>query len=199
MIDIRIMAHPSRRKNVEQILTTLSMSEDIVVWDNRENGGDAMYAASKAWTQPLPNNCTHRLVLQDDVVVCDNFLEIAEQVAEKHTMQIVSFFHCEQYPNTVRYKHTNFLWGCAVMIPANLVPQCWEYINQIPSFHWYKHVKDIIKHDDDCIVAWAVENNIPMVNTVPSLVQHIGDDSLVGCKEKRIAQDFVKSPPLTGW
>jgi hypothetical protein len=40
---------------------------------------------------------------------------------------------------------------------------------------------------------------VPIINTVPSLVQHIGDNSLVGCKEKRIAIDFVKSPPVLGW
>lgn len=199
MIDIKIMAHPSRRKNVEKILIALSLPEKTVSWDDRKYGGDAMYTARKAWTQPIPDWCTHRLVLQDDIEVCDNFLEIAEKVADKYTNQIVSFFHCERYSENVRYVHTRMLWGCAVMIPANLVSSCWDYIEHIPEQPWYRNAQDILRHDDNCIVAWAVENQIPMINTVPSLVQHHGDDSLIGCKEKRIAQDFVKSPPITGW
>lgn len=199
MIDVRIMAHPSRQKNVERILSALSLPEDIVSWDDREHGGDAMYVARKAWTQPIPEGCTHRLVLQDDVDVCDNFLSIAEKVAQNNTNQIVSFFHCEKYPDDVRYIRTRMLWGCAVMMPVNHVILCWDYIEHIPEQPWYRYAGDILRHDDNCIVAYAVENQIPMINTVPSLVQHIGDDSLVGIKEKRISQDFVKSPPVVGW
>lgn len=200
MIDICIMAHPSRKENVEKLLTQLNLPKTAVFWDDREIGGDAMYTARKAWTSPIPENCTHRLVLQDDVELCDNFIEIVEQVANKFSNQIVSLFHCEDFFNkTDRYQLTNFLWGCAIMIPATQVNNCWEFVDKIPTTTWYKYAKDIILHDDDCIVAWAVTNNIPIINTVPSLVQHIGDDSLVGCKEKRIAKDFIKSPPITGW
>lgn len=193
------MAHPSRKKNVEQILTALSLPETVVYWDDRKYGGDAMYTAKKAWTSPIPCGCTHRLVIQDDIEVCDGFLEIAEKVAEKYTTQIVSFFHCEQYSNELRYVYTNMLWGCAIMMPIQQIIECWDYIEHIQERPWFKNAQDIIRYDDNCIVAWAAENQIPIINTVPSLVQHIGNDSLVGTKEIRIAQDFIKSPPLTGW
>jgi hypothetical protein len=175
------------------------LPEEVVSWDDRKHGNDAMYVAKKAWTTPIPDGCTHRLVLQDDIEVCDNFLEIAEKVAEKHSKHIVSFFHCEKYPEDIRYVRTNMLWGCAIMIPSSLVPSCWDYIEHIPERFWYKYAKDVLRYDDNCILAWSVENQIPMINTVPSLVQHHGDISLVGCKEQRIAQDFKKSPPVIGW
>ena len=47
-IDIKIMAHPSRRDNVLKVLKQLNMDESIVVYDDRENGGDALYTASIA-------------------------------------------------------------------------------------------------------------------------------------------------------
>lgn len=199
MIDIRIMAHPSRYENVMKILSAISMSEDIVVWDDREHGGDAMYTAQKAWTLPIPDGCTHRLVLQDDIEICDSFLDIVEQVAEQHPAQVVSLFHCEQYQDDTKYVEARRLWGCAIMIPSSLVKQCWNYIESIPQKPWYKNMGDVMRHDTDCIMVWAVNNGIQIINTVPSLVQHIGDESLVGIKEKRIAQDFVKSPPIIGW
>lgn len=199
MIDIKIMAHPSRKENVKQILSDLSMSDDIVVWDDRDHGGDAMYTAKKAWTQPIPKDCTHRLVLQDDVEVCDNFLEIVEKVAEKFNNQIVSFFHCESYPDDIRYTTTLHLWGCAIMIPSHLVADCWNYIEHIADRPWCKEPEEVLPHDDTCILAWAIENEIPIVNTIPSLVQHHGDNSLIGITEKRISPDFIKTQSILQW
>ena len=43
------------------------------------------------------------------------------------------------------------------------------------------------------------DDNIKGVTTVPSLVQHIGDESLVGIKRHRVALDFTIDPPLEGW
>lgn len=199
MIDVRIMAHPSRRENVERILAALSLPDSVVTWDDRETVGDAMYTARRTWMQPIPEGCTHRLVLQDDVETCDRFLELAEQVAAKHPAQVVSFFHCEPYPQSARYVRTRRVWGCAVMIPAALVPQCWEYIEHIPERSWCHHPELIMPHDTDCITAWASGKGVPIINTVPALVQHIGDVSLVGITEKRIAPDYTKTPPTTGW
>lgn len=199
MVDIRIMAHPSRHDNVMKILSKLSLSENIVIWDDREHGGDAMYTARKAWNLPIPDGCTHRLVLQDDIEICDSFLDIVYIVAQKHTSQVVSFFHCEGYDGENRYVNTGRLWGCAVMIPTCLLKNCWEYIDHIPKLPWCTKPELVMPHDTDCIMLWAIENSVSIINTVPSLVQHIGDESLVGIKEKRIAKDFIKSPPIDGW
>lgn len=196
MVDIRIMAHPSRKNNVMKILSELSLSEEVVAWDDREHDGDAMYTAQKAWNSPIPEGCTHRLVLQDDIELCNNFLEIIDSISKAHSSQIISLFHCEAYSDGIKYASTRRLWGCAVMMPIEFIPLCWQYIAHIPEEPWGK---DMIRHDNNCIMMWAINNNIPVINTVPSLVQHIGDESLVGFKEKRIAQDFVKSPPLIGW
>jgi hypothetical protein len=62
-VDICIMAHPSRKDNIKQIQQQLNLSDDSIFWDDRENGGDAMYTAKKAWSSPIPEGCTHRLVI----------------------------------------------------------------------------------------------------------------------------------------
>lgn len=193
------MAHPSRYDNVMKILSSLSLLEDIVVWDDREYGGDAMYTARKAWNLPIPDGCSHRLILQDDIELCNGFLDIINIVAEKYPSQVISFFHCESYDGENRYVNTSRLWGCAIMIPTYLLRNCWEYIEHIPEKHWCTKPELVMPHDTDCITLWTIDSGISIINTVPSLVQHIGDNSLVGCKEKRIAQDFVKSPPIIGW
>lgn len=184
-----------------KILDVLSLSEENVVWDDREKGGDAMYTAKKAWNLPIPDECTHRLVLQDDIEICDNFIEIIEKISKNHFNEIISFFHCEEYNNKSRYIHAKRLWGCAIMMPKHLVPKCWTYIENILEEPWIKRdgLEFIALHDNDCIMLWAIKEQIPVINTIPSLVQHIGDNSLVGFTEIRISKDFIKIPPIIGW
>ena len=199
MIDIRIMAHPSRSENVTKMLQALNFSEDIVVWDDRPGKNDAMYTARKAWTAPIHGGCTHRLVLQDDGELCEGFLEIAEQVAAKHPQEIVSFMHEGEVPSEGRYRPHVFSVGVALMIPVALLDDLWWFVdNRLPVVA-LPHLHEIIKHDTTCIRYWLRYRDIPCITTVPSLVQHIGDESLVGIDRKRIAPDYTKTPPLTGW
>lgn len=191
MIDVRIMAHPSRRDNVERVLKKLALPADVVVYDDREHGGDAMYTARKAWTAPLPNGCTHRIVMQDDVEPCVGFLEIAETVAKKHTAEVVSFFHMIPCRTSSRYVRLPELSACAIMLPAKYVLPCWDRIANLPE--------EAQEHDDGCIFMWATENGVPIVHTIPALVQHIGDNSLVGHTGQRMAPDYTDNPTLEGW
>ena len=199
MIDIRIMAHPSRRENVMKMLQALNLSEDVVAWDDRPGKNDAMYTARKAWTAPIIDGYTHRLVLQDDGELCDNFLEIAEQVAAKHPREIVSFMHEGEIPGDGRYRSHVFSVGVALMIPVLLLDDLWWFVdNRLPVVA-LPNLHEIIKHDTTCIRYWLRYRHIPCITTVPSLVQHIGDESLVGIDRKRIAPDYTKTPPLCGW
>ena len=201
MIDYRIIAHPSRKGYVENILSALGRDEDIIVWDDREHGGDAMYTARKAWQLPIPEGCTHRLVFNDDVELCNGFCEIAEQVASRHTEHLVSFFHTEKYPQNERYVLTERLYGAGMMLPAKLISGCWDFIDHLPErCLWCRgEALSILKHDTDCMAVWATDNQIPIINTVPSLVQHLGDISLVGITKKRVSPDYTKTPPVNGW
>lgn len=192
------MAHPSRIDNVNQTLSKLSLQEDIVSWDDRENGGDAIYTAHKAWTSPIPSNATHRLVLQDDIEICNDFITIAEMVADKHNNQVVSFFHCEEYPENSRYNKTQKIWGCAVMLPIHMVKPCWDFIEYMKTRPEIYN-ECYLKHDTVAMRMWAEKHEISVINTSPSLVQHIGDISLVGNEKRRIAPDYCENPPLFGW
>lgn len=199
MLDIRIMAHPSRRDNVLKMLTDLGMDESIVVWDDRENGGDAMYTARKAWQFPLPEGCTHRLVLQDDGELCEGFLAVAQQAAKSHPNSIVSFMHEGERQTEQRYLEEVFTVGVALMIPVCLLDDLWRFVDvdmmKLPE----EFRKKTLPHDTSCIRLWMRERRIKSYTTVPTLVQHIGDESLVGIDRKRVAQDFCKHPPADGW
>lgn len=200
MIDVKIMAHPSRSRNVGAMLQSLGMSEDIVVWDDRENGGDAMYTARKAWTAPIPEGCTHRIVFQDDGDICDNFMAIAEKAAAKHPNTVVTFFHMGEMPKDERYQEYMLSVGVALMLPVKVIERWFDFVdNRIQNYCAKELLPDILKADTSCLRLFLRNAHIPCVTTVPTLVQHIGDNSLVGINRRRVAVDFEKYPTLSGW
>lgn len=199
-VDICIMAHPSRKENVQNIQQTLNLSDNSIFWDDRINGGDAMYTAKKAWQSPIPNGCTHRLVIQDDVIISNNFLEIIQTVANKYQNQVITFSHIEELDKNTRYHTSNtFSMGCAIMIPVKYLNKMWWFIDNRIEVFLKPKCPEILKRDTSCIRAWMRHYDIEGITTVPSLVQHIGDESLVGIKRHRVAPDFTMNPPLTGW
>jgi hypothetical protein len=159
-----------RKENVNKILETLCLPEAIVTSDDRPGKNDAMYTARKAWATPVPEGCTHRLVLQDDIEICDNFIEIVNKVAKSKPNQIISFAHLEELPTDNRYYSQIFDMGIALMIPVKLLNDFWWFVdNRLPVIA-KPRLNELLKHDTTCMRYWIRYQNIPCVTTVPSLV-----------------------------
>lgn len=199
LVDVRIMAHPSRADNVYRMLKSLGLTDDIIIWDDREGVDDAMYTARKAWEFPIPEGCTHRLVLQDDAELCEDFLQIAEMAAARHADKVVSFMHEGSIEQPERYKRQVFSVGVALMMPYSMVKQFLDFVDN--RLEWYTGplYRNILRHDTTCMRYWMANTGVVCVTTVPSVVQHIGDESLVGNSGRRVSVDYTKNPPLTGW
>lgn len=82
MIGIRVTAVESRREMAEHLKEKLNLTDEHIIYDDRPEGGNAMYTVKKAWRDPLTEGETHRVVLNEDVEVCDNFTQICEQIAQ---------------------------------------------------------------------------------------------------------------------
>lgn len=200
MVDIRIMAHPARAENVSVMLSQLGLSEGIVTWADPDDPGGIMSTARKAWTAPVPDGCTHRIVLQDDGDICNGFLEIAEQAAKRHPNEIVTFFHMGDFDQNIRYQEYMLSVGVALMLPVHLIERFFDfYDNDLHRYVAKELLADFSKADTSCMRLWARNEHIQCVTTVPTLVQHIGDVSLIGIERRRVATDFCKNPPVTGW
>lgn len=177
MIDIRIMAHPKRTDNVLQLLQKLSLPDSAVCWDDRPSGGDAMYTAKKAWTADVQREVTHRLVLQDDVEVSNNFPDVVCKAAKLHPWAVHTFITFERLdgyanPSGTPYYAVDSVPGPAIMMPIRLVPRMISYCDAMKD-------AAIGKHDDLLISEWCRRNHIKMIATSPCIVQHIGDVSLL--------------------
>ena len=184
MIDIKIMAHPSRQKNVRRILKQLNLTESNVIWDDRKEFGGAMYTARKAWLAPFPDGCSHRIVIQDDAEICNNFILIANQIVKTHPNEIISFFHIDKMTNNTRYcKCRSLPGGVAIMLPKEFILEFFDYVDNSIQLDCPKNLlNEILKADTDCLRLWMRHKKIQCITTVPSLVQHLGDISLVGIK-----------------
>ena len=91
----------------------------------------------KAWLDPYAEEETHRVVLNDDLKLCDNFREICEQIAKAQPNSIVSFFstyfnssYCDQEMQKLQtpyVRHDVGIFGCAIMMPKDVAIECMEF------------------------------------------------------------------------
>lgn len=180
-IDIQIYGVHERDDMIANTVEKLGLSYNNVHYDDRPGGGLMMYTAKKAWFAPLMEGQTHRVALADDVEVCDGFYEVCEQIADAHPNAIVSLFPYEfmkRNPDVENvgtpYIKTLILSGCAIIMPVQYIKPCFDYIWEVFEDNCA---------DDEGIQVWAEHKGIPIITTIPAIIQHIGDDSIAnkGC------------------
>lgn len=196
-VDIQIYGVHAREKMAIGLKNSLSLNDDCVHYDDRPNGGLVLYTAKKAWLAPMPELATHRIALADDVEVCNNFLEIAYQISIAHPKEIISFFPYEfmrKNPDIegldTPYFKAHSLFGAAIMMPI-------EYIQ--PCFKWIATRFNDNIADDDGIAYWAKKEGITILTTIPSLVQHIGDESILEPGRPIRRTVYYENNPIADW
>lgn len=183
-VDIRIMGCHARDELINATLGRLGANPEIVTYDDRPNGGDAMYTARMAWLRPFPSGATHRIVLQDDVEVCDGFRDISSNMIKQFPNVVwslynprIRFEHKKQESPYVRISG-GLCHGAAVMMPVDVIIQLFMWIDATLGRHY--------KYDDCAIGEYAYLQNIPVMTTIPSIVQHLGaTSSLLGYSDRR--------------
>ncbi len=181
-VDIRIMAHKSRKENVAKLLAALSLGKDGVTWDDRKEGGDALYTARKTWMSDWPIGCTHRVVLADDAEVCDGFRDIVEILAKNHPQDIYTLFHTSVLVPGAPVANVcgKMVFGVGVMLPRQLIKPIFD----VP----------IRKEDDMSVTFYAINNQIRVLTPMPSIVQHLQGPSLTGGAPGIISASYMKAP-----
>lgn len=196
-VDIQIYGVHAREKMMLELKNFLSLNNECVHYDDRPNGGLVLYTAKKAWLAPIPELATHRIALAEDVEVCNNFWEIADQIAKAHPKEIISFFPYEFMRKNqdiegldTPYFKAHSLFGAAIMMPV-------EYIQ--PCFKWISDRFDDNIADDDGIACWAKKEGVTILTTIPSLVQHIGDDSIIEPGRPIRRTVYYEKNPIVDW
>lgn len=173
MFDIRIFGVEKRIDNIRQTQKILKVPDDHIIIDQKREG--CLPTARKAWL--LPTDKKFVIVLQDDIELCNNFLAYCTKMCTMFPKVIVSLFplqfiHADELrwygiPTASPYITTNVTSGCGIIMPTEFIEPC------IGSW------TEADTEDDVSINRWAKENGIPVITTLPPLIQHLGDDSVV--------------------
>lgn len=191
--DIKVYGVHKRDDMIKTTVERLGLNfETDVFYDDREKGGDALYTAKKAWLSPIEEDITHRVCLPDDVYVCDNFREVIQNIIEQHPNSAISLFpflireknsYISGIKNTA-YVKASFLAGIGIILPVNHIKPCFDYIHDFLHDQIY----------DDTGMSWYCDKEkLEMLQTIPSTLQHIGDETLIWDKDTPIRRtDYFK-------
>ena len=208
-VSYAIMHHPARPEvlaRLEADLTAMGATYEVVEDPEPYQATNPWRCAREAWRR-TPDDCTHRLVLQDDALVCDDFPYGVQLALEAQPDWPVSFF-------------VNFLGFQCARAQLDACGRCdaWAWL---PLNSWYPTVATALPRDmaldlaayetktiaDDAALAqWANSRRIRVLQTVPSLVQHDEDaiSTIAGHKTRtrnRGAACFIGdwTPDLVPW
>lgn len=198
MLSISVMAHPSRERFFPYLKERLgdvpfSIDHDSEgVWPN----------ARRAWSMFDPEAQFH-VVIQDDAIVCDNFLERAEEAiydgfrkgihAASDAGFAVSFYFGNrsglhgQAKEGMERGYTTMRrtpWAVAICLPTNLIPEMLEFCEGLA-----------MPQDDARIGTFIKSKEMKVYFPLPSLISHrTGEESLVGDPGKGRQAAFFIDP-----
>lgn len=170
MIDIKIMGCKERKENIERIVDKLFLQQSDVCYDEDRN---PLHTAIKAWNQEFTSDITHRVLLQDDIELCKDFIDICNRIVKTHPDKVIALFPFDTINIDFEINETPFydlkiLSGAGIICPTIYIESFVKYANEFP----YKD------KDNWTLYYFCKKNNIRMIQTVPALIQHIGDFSL---------------------
>lgn len=181
-IDIRIMTVPNitRQENVRRLQQQLQVPDEKIFCDTDYRG--CAWNSKRAFT--YPSDKSHILVLQDDVQVCDNFIDIVNKIINQHPHSIITLFdyygiHAGSTPyKTVRNKS---LTGHAIIIPQ-------EFISPVFNFTYSPFYAT--NADDTHIIYAARHFGYEVLLIVPNLVNALPMTSICGTGDKLTSCSF---------
>ena len=177
-LDIKIYGIHDRDFLIKPLKKELNLNDKDIIYDDRAGGGLPLYTLEKALMQPFDKNITHRCVLPDDMICCQNFKEVLTKMINTHPQVIISLFPYNYYRNENNYtkldspyiKNNGLLCGNGIIFPRNVISSIFEFLHET-----YKE-KIYILNEETLLTTAFRALHYQFINTIPSTVQHIGDD-----------------------
>jgi len=162
-----VMAIPERARDAEALAATLNCR---VNYDERKAG--PWVNARDCWLS-TPEDCTHRLVLQDDAVLCPGFMDAVTAAIAARPLDVVSLWSC--WPFLLDARVAKLSWvrsqsrcaGIALVMPREWIAPFVAWREQYFDSAW--------TCCDGPLLLWRVSQGGGFEYTAPSLVQHRAD------------------------
>lgn len=178
-LSIAIQSHPARAELAASLQARLPGSE-VVADPDPDYGKPNAWRTYRAALEATPAWADHRLILQDDVTLCNGFLEAAEEALAARPDDFVSFYHGgkpgdENHPRIDRalslgdvFVNVNikrYVYAVALSWPTCCIQPILDWINA-------QNYPALFTADDEIIGRGLRAFDCPVLATVPSLVQH---------------------------
>lgn len=177
-----IMAHPSRASNAYALAAALPELSPEVVFDPEPDGPPAtLRTARAAWSAVAPDS-THHLVLQDDATPVEGMTDSLIALLRDHPEPPVSLF-CEWGSGTASMVRWGALGGFGLVeCVDSYVPTVGLVLPSETAGTLVEAIDGLApdEPDDEAIARFLEASGRSAFVTVPNLVQHDGDGSLVG-------------------
>lgn len=200
MVDIKIVASRQRQEMVENLRDALELTDQDIFYDESAETGNPYLPVKQTWLLPHEEGVTHRVVLNDDVQVCNGFKQIIEQMTQSHPDCAFSLFTMafdgDCYNDFISgldspyIRHDWSMWGCAILLPIGIVEECFNYIEAVFG-------EDALESHG--ILSFLKHKQIPVLSTIPVTVQHIGDDSLYDPSLPVRRSSLFEENPTADW
>ncbi|MFB7088385.1 hypothetical protein [Streptomyces sp. NPDC056296] len=182
---IRVMAHPRRRHQAEALLARLRGAERLLVLDPEPDGPPSpLRTAASAWAGPY-GEASHRLVLQDDVLPAEGFLDLVTEAIRNRPADPIAFYSNWNHWNGAAVRLAALTGaGWARAIPDEYAPSLAVALPRALAAEFADYARRLLSRgtppDDEALAAFLRERDRALFIAVPNLVEHKGGDSLVG-------------------
>lgn len=142
------------------------------------------------------NRSSWSMLIQDDVEPCDDFKNIVGQIMDTHPDTIFSFFPYYYMDKTIEVDRDNPFWeaevvsGCCIAVPNKYIDEMVRYMRR------QKH----LSCGEDLVIGWfARENKIPVLTTIPAIIQHVGDISVLDPSKPIRRTQYFERELMANW
>ena len=198
MNNIKIFSCRQREKMARTLCGRLMLTARDIIFDSRSSQNQSFcYEVSMAWERfDVSNLSGWSMLIQEDCEICDGFIDIVGQIMTAHPNTVFSFFPYYYMDKTVTVDKDNPFWeaeivsGCCIAVPNKYIDEMVQYMRR------QKH----LSCGEDLVIGWfAHENKIPILTTIPAIIQHIGDVSVIDPSKPIRRTQYFERDPVANW
>lgn len=178
-LSVAIQHHPRRADILPGLLAQLGEPADVVADPEPLNAFPSPWRTYRRALELSPTGCTHRLILQDDVELCDRFLPTVRSAIRAQPDRLLALFVPGQFPGAILDMPAASMQGSAwlelrsggwcpavaLVWPAQLAFEMLYYANEQA---WPPGKRA----DDENIGQFLSEHGHQALATLPCLVEH---------------------------
>ena len=189
-LSIAIMHHPKRAERIPPLVASIGEGAPVTVVEDTNSDGN-WPTAKRAWAA-YPESATHHAVIQDDVLVCADFIATLQHLIRILPNHCIGLYCPRKVADTAANRGHSWallrygVWGQGFLMPTSWFRACldWNAANL---------TEQVFIGDDTRVGYWLQAANTPTWLTVPSLIEHDApSDSLLGYgNSRRVARRFI--------